>query len=269
MDRLERNGRAEAKRINWASARRTFSSWVSYFIPVLYIATVLASYAYNYFSLFLKTITYPDGTHIWSTSQANAIPIAGGAINVFFVWFWAILSDLLRTRWTLIVAQAVLGIIPAIAMSIWTSHPDTTPLPTAYAGYFLSYLSMGTAPLIMSWLSDILPQDPEARTLIFGCAVAGYYAVSAWSQVLVWPASEAPYYRCAWQVSVALWVLIIAMTCTLRYIDVRYLLPQRLAAHPGVLAGAKDDVEDPDQLGGQTTGEEPPKTVPLERGDGK
>ena len=38
-----------------------------------------------------------------------------------------------------------------------------------------------------------LPQDPEARTLIVGYAIAGYYAISAWSQVLVWPTVEAPY----------------------------------------------------------------------------
>jgi hypothetical protein len=44
-------------------------------------------------------------------------------------------------------------------------------------------------------LSDLIPQDSEARSLILGVAVAGYCAVSAWSQVLVWPASQAPYYE--------------------------------------------------------------------------
>jgi len=38
-----------------------------------------------------------------------------------------------------------------------------------------------------------LPKDPEARSLITGMAVALYYGVSAWSQILVWPAVEAPY----------------------------------------------------------------------------
>jgi hypothetical protein len=38
-----------------------------------------------------------------------------------------------------------------------------------------------------------IPQDPEARSLIVGVAVAGYYAISSWSQVLVWPATQAPY----------------------------------------------------------------------------
>ncbi|TVY23476.1 hypothetical protein LHYA1_G007110 [Lachnellula hyalina] len=76
---------------------------------------------------------------------------------------------------------------------------------------------------------DRIPQDPEARSLIVGVAVAVYYAVSAWSQVLVWPAVQAPYYKYGWQSALALWVLVIIMTCVLRFIDIRYLLPKRLA----------------------------------------
>lgn len=213
QERLERHGRSEAKKITWAAAKRAAGMWVTYFIPVLYIGTVLAQYGYNYFSLFLKSVKNPDGTPRWTTSEVNAIPIGGGAINVVFVWIWAILSDAFQTRWVLIIAQAVIGLVPAITMSIWTRNPTGTPISAAYASFFLSYLSLGTAPLIMAWLSDLIPQDPEARTLTLGYSIAGVYAseydpncahavtgrtvliaaVIAWSQVLVWPASEAPY----------------------------------------------------------------------------
>lgn len=193
QNRLAREGRADAKKITWPAAKRAATLWVAYLIPVLYTTTVLASYGYNYFGLFLKALTNPDGTRRWSASQVNSIPIAGGAINVVFVWVWAILSDALRTRWTLIVAQAVVGLVPAVAMSVWTRHPDQVPVAAAYASYFLSYTCLGTAPLMMAWLSDLLPQDPEARTLILGASISAVYAVIAWSQVLVWPSSEAPY----------------------------------------------------------------------------
>ncbi|KAK6951640.1 hypothetical protein Daesc_006163 [Daldinia eschscholtzii] len=226
MERLERHGRAEPKKMTWAGAKRTFANWVTYFIPVLYIATVLAPWGYAYFNLFLKSLKNPDGTPVWSTSQVNAIPIAGGAINVVF-------------------AQAVIGLVPCIAMSIWTSRPDTTPLATAYASYFISYLTLGTAPLIMAWLSDLLPQDPEARTLVVGIAIATYYAVSAWSQVLVWPAVQAPYYKYGWQSSIALWVLVIIMTCVLRYIDFKYLLPRREEFHATLIVGSKPQSPEP------------------------
>lgn len=78
-------------------------------------------------------------------------------------------------------------------MSIWTSHPTSVALGAAYASYFINYMALGTAPLIFAWLSDLIPQDPEARSLIVGVAVASYYAISAWSQVLVWPAKQAPF----------------------------------------------------------------------------
>lgn len=229
MERLARHGRAEPKKMSWAGAKRAFSGWVIYFIAVLYIATVLGTCGYVYFSLFLKSLKNPDGSARWTVTEVNAIPIGGSAINVVFVWIWALLSDLLRTRWILIVVQGVIGIIPCIIMSIWTSHPDAVPLSGAYASYFISYICLGTAPLIFAWLSDLIPQDPEARTLIVGVSVAGYYAISAWSQVLVWPASQAPYYKYGWQSALALLILVIVMTCVLRIIDVRYLLPKRAA----------------------------------------
>ncbi|KAK3492769.1 MFS general substrate transporter [Neurospora hispaniola] len=223
-DRLKRHGRTDSKKITWRAAKRTFRLWISYFIPALYVASVLAPYGYNYFNLFLKELKDQNGRPRWSVEQVNAIPIAGNGVNVVFVWIWAILSDLLQTRWTLLVAQGVIGLIPCITMSIWTSHPDTTPVSAAYASYFMTYMSLGTAPLIMSWLSDILPQDSEARTLIVGYSIAGVYAVLTWSQVLIWPASQAPYYHYAWQISIVLWILVIIMCWMLNIIDVRILL---------------------------------------------
>ncbi|KAM7183643.1 putative transporter [Naviculisporaceae sp. PSN 640] len=220
-ERLDRHGRQDAKKISWASAKRTFSMWTAYLIPALYIFTALAPYGYNYFNLFLKSLTNPDGTPRWSREQVNSIPIAGGAINILFVWIWAILSDLFQTRWTLLIAQAVIGLVPCIIMSVWTAQPETTPLASAYISYFMLYLSLGTAPLVMSWLSDLLPHDPEARTLIVGYSIAGLYAILSWSQVLIWPASQAPFYKFAWELSIVFWVIVIILSCRLHIIDRR------------------------------------------------
>ncbi|KAL0572107.1 hypothetical protein V5O48_009860 [Marasmius crinis-equi] len=222
MERLKRHNRAEPQPVNWASIKRTFSSWIVYFITVLYTATVLASWGYSYFSLFLKSLKNPDGTNVWSVSAINAIPIGGQAIQVVFVWIWALASDYFKNRHWLIVLQAVIGLIPCIIMSVWN-----VPLGAKYFSYFISYLCLGTAPLIFAWVSDLIPQDPEQRALVVGVAIAVYYAISAWSQVLVWPASQAPHYKYGWQTSIALWILVIAMTLVLRWIDVKYLLPER------------------------------------------
>ncbi|KAK7056520.1 hypothetical protein VNI00_003076 [Paramarasmius palmivorus] len=190
MERLRRHNRAEPHPVTWASAVRTFKNWIVYFITILYVSTVLASWGYAYFSLFLKSLKNPDGTNVWSVSAINAIPIGGQAIQVAFVWIWAFLSDWLGNRHLLILAQAVIGLIPCIVMSVWD-----VPLGAKYFSYFISYLCLGTAPLIFAWVSDLIPQDPEQRALVVGVAIALYYAISSWSQVLIWPAKEAPHYR--------------------------------------------------------------------------
>jgi MFS family permease len=228
MLRLARHGRAESKKMTWAGVKRTFSSWVVYFIAVLYVASVLGTYGNVYFSLFLKSLKNADGSPRWTISQVNAIPIGAYGINVVFVWIWALLSDFLESRWTLIVTQAVIGIVTCIVMSIWTSHPDSVDLSAAYASYFIAFTCLGTAPLIFSWLSDLIPQDPEARALVVGVSVAAYYAISSWSQVLTWPASQSPHYKYGWQSALALLVLLIIMTCTLRFIDIRFLKSKRI-----------------------------------------
>ncbi len=229
MARLERHGRVEPKKVTWVGAKRTFSSWLAYLVPVLYIATVLGSYGNVYFALFLQALKNPDGTARWNTAQVNAIPIGGSAINVIFVWIWALLSDFFRTRWILIIIQALVAMICAIVMSIWTASPASLDVSAAYACYFITYMCLGTAPLIFSWLSDLVPEDPEARSLIVGVAIASYYAITAWSQVLVWPASQAPYYKYGWQSSIALLVIVLVVTCVLRFLEGRHYFPKRLA----------------------------------------
>ncbi|KAJ8075123.1 hypothetical protein PM082_019450 [Marasmius tenuissimus] len=224
MDRLKRHNRAEPQPVNWAAIKRTFNSWIVYFITVLYTATVLASWGYAYFSLFLKSLHHPDGTPVWSISAINVIPIGGQAIQVLFVWIWALASDYFGNRHWLIVLQALIGLIPCIIMSVWD-----VPVGAKYFSYFISYLCLGTAPLIFAWVSDLIPHDPEQRALVVGVAIAIYYAISAWSQVLVWPASQAPHYKYGWQTSIGLWILVIGMTIVLRYIDVKHLRPEREA----------------------------------------
>lgn len=116
---------------------------------------MIGNQGWNYFGLFLRSLKNEDGTKTWTVAKVNAIPIGGSSIQVVFVWFWAFLSDHLQVRWPLIMVQATIGLIPAITMSVWTSHPDQISLSAAYASYFINYMVLGTAPLIFSWLADM------------------------------------------------------------------------------------------------------------------
>lgn len=62
-----------------------------YFVAILYAGTVLATYGYAYFGLFLRAQKKPDGSKRWTTEEVNVIPIGGGAINVVFGEFYSVL----------------------------------------------------------------------------------------------------------------------------------------------------------------------------------
>lgn len=96
--------------------------------------------------------------------------------------------------------------------------------------------------------------------VLTGAAIAFYYAVSAWSQVLVWPATEAPHYSHAWQVSIAIWIVVIIACIALRFLEIRYIRPRNIRiAHERfddiIDAKTKDPEGDQEFVGGETTAE--------------
>lgn len=220
-ERTQRFRRADNKKFTLASIKRTFSQPLFYFFITLYPAAVLAQAGYQYFSLFLKSLKDANGNPLWTVTAVNAIPIGGSAITVVTVWVYSFLSDYFQTRWLIVLIQAVWGIIPCIILSVWN-----VPLGAKYFSYFATYLSLATAPPIFSWMSDLCPYDAEQRAFIVGAAITMYYAVGAWSNVLIWPANQVPHYHAAWQTSIALWVLVIILLCTLRYIEIKYIRPK-------------------------------------------
>lgn len=85
LERLLRHQRAQPKVVTWASAKRTFSTWLVYCITILFASTVLATYGYVYFGLFLKALKNANGSKRWTSEQVNVISsVGGGAINLAF-----------------------------------------------------------------------------------------------------------------------------------------------------------------------------------------
>ncbi|KAI8664409.1 MFS domain-containing protein [Fusarium keratoplasticum] len=229
MKRLERHGRSESKKITWAASKRAARMWITYYIPAYWVVSGMSAGALGYFNVFLRSLMDSQGQPVWTKTQVNAIPIGGGAIQVVFIWFWCILSDLLQVRWQLIVTQSAIGLIPAIIMTIWTRNPDSVPLSAAYASYFMTYMVQASGLILLAWFTDMFPGEPEARALIVGISVVAIYAVDAGSQVSVWPATQAPYYKTGWVVMLSMWTTGIILIVTLHFIDKQYVTPKRIA----------------------------------------
>ena len=73
------------------------------------------------------------------------------------------------------------------------------------------------------------PHDAEQRAFILGFSIAFYYAVGAWSNILIWPTTEVPHYHHAWQTCIALWCVVILELCALRYLEIKYIRPRNIA----------------------------------------
>ncbi|KIR31094.1 hypothetical protein I352_06523 [Cryptococcus deuterogattii MMRL2647] len=215
--------RADNKKFTFSSVKKAVMGPLFYCFVILYVASVLAQGGYNYFNLWLKSLTNPDGTRRWSVAQINAIPIGGSAIAVAMIWVWGFISDYFQTRWIPVVIQASIGLIPGIIMSIWNVSDNAK-----YFSYFACFISLATAPPIFAWLSDLNPFDAEQRAFTLGFAIAFYYACGAWSGPLIWPASEAPHYHHGWQVTIAMWCLVIIMACSLRVVELKFIRPQNV-----------------------------------------
>ncbi|KAH6972066.1 major facilitator superfamily domain-containing protein [Ilyonectria sp. MPI-CAGE-AT-0026] len=226
MERLRRHGKSKAKRITWIATKRASRMWLTYFIPVWWVASGLSVGGTGFFGVFLKSLKDGSGNPVWTVKQVNSLPIGGSAIQVvtLSVWFWCSLSDMVQSRWSIIAIQSIIGIVPAIIMTVWTNKSDQVPLSAAYASFFLAYTCQAGGNILMAWLADLLPQDPEARTLIVGISVTAIYAISSGIQILMWPASKAPYFTKGWPITIGMWTLLAIMVIALRYLDVRYLL---------------------------------------------
>ncbi|WWC85869.1 uncharacterized protein L201_000736 [Kwoniella dendrophila CBS 6074] len=223
IERTKNFKRADNKKFTLKSVKTAVMSPVFYLVVIMYVSSVLAQASYQYFNLWLKSLVNADGTKRWSVAQINAIPIGGGAITIVCVWFWGFVSDYFQTRWIPVIVQACIGIIPGIIMSIWKVSDGAK-----YFSYFVCFLTLATAPPIWAWLSDLNPHDAEQRAFTLGFGIAFYYACGAWSGPLIWPAKTAPHYKYGWPVQIALWILVIIIACSLRYMEIHYIRPKNV-----------------------------------------
>ncbi|KAH8845166.1 hypothetical protein MCOR21_010576 [Pyricularia oryzae] len=246
MKRLHRHGKQEPVKITLKTIKRSLASPLFYAIVPLSMGANMANYGMYYFGVFLKSLKNADGTPRWNVTEVNGIPIGGSGVSIVALLIFTNLSDLFQSRWTIFMAQAIIGLFATIYMTVWTAHPDTTPIGGAYASYFMLYMTIGVTLIVTAWLSDLLPHDPDSVTFIIGATVALNFAILSWAQALMWPASKAPYYVHGWGSSIGIWLFCMLMVAAVWYIDRRYLKAKRQAFRETLI---NTDVEESDKVG--------------------
>ncbi|WVW80531.1 hypothetical protein I302_102516 [Kwoniella bestiolae CBS 10118] len=224
-DRLLRWRRVAPDAINWRTAKKAASTIITPALMWLYTASLIAVAAVSYFNLFLKSLKHADGTAVWSAEALSAVPMVGYTIQILSTWFFAFCSDYFRTRWLCLLAIACIGIPSATILTIWN-----VSTAAKYYAFFALYATNTGAPIIWSWMSDMLPTEPEQRTLTISICISFYYAINAWSNPLIYPAKEAPHYKHGWGVSLGLYCSVVCIILALRTYDIKVIRPRNYRA---------------------------------------
>lgn len=232
--RLDRFRRVDINPINAKAFWRTVKNPALYMIIFIYVGMLIGVSGINYFQLWLKSLENPDGSPVWGISQLNAIPMGGYAMQMAGIWAIALASDYFKTRWIVLIVICVIGIPSCIIMTVWNVpigakyYACTSrfpPFPTLTPDFIL-YICQSHGPPLWAWVSDMLPMDAEQRALTISFAITMYYAINSWSNVLIFPASQAPHYKHGWPVCLALWIASAMVIVALRVYDVKIIRPR-------------------------------------------
>ncbi|GMK56362.1 hypothetical protein CspeluHIS016_0302020 [Cutaneotrichosporon spelunceum] len=242
--RLERFRRVDVKPIKPAAFKRTFASPITWLAVYLYVGMLIAVSGIDYFQLWLKSLVNLDGSKVWGISQLNAIPMGGRAMQIVGVWIVAYCSDVFRTRWAVLLAICIVGIPSCIIMTVWD-----VPRSAKYYAYFILYMLQSHGPPLWAWLSDMLPVDAEQRALTLGVCITAYYAINAWSNILIFPTKQAPHYKYGWPVCLALYITSGLVIVALHIYDIKVVRPRNfaLAEEAQAKEQAERDGEDMDK----------------------
>lgn len=153
--RMARVGRAPAKGLSRATLRRVFGSWHLWAFALPYGFWVINGQAIGFLILWLKS------TKRYSIVKINLIPTGGYALEIVTAIGFAALSDYLGVRWPVIVLTGLIGLFSAIVLTVWD-----VSFGLHFAAHLLIFSTIGGSALILTWVSELVGDDAEARILI-------------------------------------------------------------------------------------------------------
>ncbi|CAK7240907.1 MAG: hypothetical protein STHCBS139747_002362 [Sporothrix thermara] len=200
VERMQSVGRRAAQgRLTLRTVANLFREWPVYLFTLSFVCYIQATRVYSYFNVWLKS------TGRYSVEQVNLIPTAGFGILVFFTLVFAWTSDGLQTRWPIIVWGASMSLVGAVILSVTVTpaHAQDPNVPAILAGFFLTYLTTGTAGVYMTYITEVLGYNYLHRALVIALTDTIAYVIVAWLPLLSFNTGEAPYFRIGYKLTAA------------------------------------------------------------------
>ncbi|KAI9930667.1 hypothetical protein ASPWEDRAFT_50878 [Aspergillus wentii DTO 134E9] len=217
VKRMQAIGRAGKDPWTIAKAKRIFSSWHTYLLPLLYIVWN-NGYPQPGMGYWLKSFNKDPaplpGTS-FTVAQINNLPLATTGIFIVVALIWGFLSDgpCCGSRWPFIHAGAVITLIFAVLLR---QMPLYTNIEGRKVVYWLSQTGCGAGPLILSWINEICSDDTEKRSLIIALANDLAYVVQAVAPNFVWKTTDFPAAPKGYLWMIVLQILLIIVTATIQ-----------------------------------------------------
>lgn len=190
-------------RVSRAIFKRVLGRWHWYVFVIHWILMDQNFTPYSTpFSLYLKA--KPDQ---YSVSRVNTLPTIATAISVVAALVAGVTADRLHNFWIPSVATSVpvlIGIILLVIYDVGESGRLAGFMLTGFEGgrFFLpgcctvnSNSIIAISPLTMSWATTVMANDAEERAIVTASMNAIGQAMAAWTQILQYPATEAPLFK--------------------------------------------------------------------------
>jgi sugar phosphate permease len=169
---------------------RLACGWKLWAFGAAYALWSFSQNANAWYPLYLKSLTFPDGSKRFSVEQVNLVPIPAYILHGATMLLFSALSDRKQHRARYVAAPLVVHMNACITLARW---PET--FKAQMVAMHLLFVSNAAGPVVLAWLAEEVRDVPEERTVMVAAMVTVVYAVDCWANLLLWPAKEAPRYR--------------------------------------------------------------------------
>ncbi len=129
---------------------------------------------------------------------------------------FAMASDALRRRASIMSISTFLGGLASLLLAIWT-----IPDGLKWFAFLLQRASVPYGPLSMSWANEICGADAEERAIVIGIMNSLGYAFNAWVPLLTYPQVDSPTFRRGFVFSTCAFAAQAVITATVAYLHDR------------------------------------------------
>ncbi|KAF3392712.1 Pantothenate transporter liz1, partial [Penicillium rolfsii] len=224
IKRMQEIGRAGKEPWTKAKAKRIFSSWHTYLLPLLYIVWN-NGWPQVGMGFWLKSFNKKPAPLLgtsFSVPQINNLPLATTGIFIAMAFIWGWLSDgpCRGARWPFVYAGAVRTIL---FCALLRQIPLYSNIEGRKIVYWLSNIGVSTTFLrarswspLLSWTNEICSNDTEKRALIVAMANDLAYVVQAVAPNFVWKTTDFPAAKKGYLWCIVLQALSIVVTAAIQ-----------------------------------------------------